>query len=153
MRLVSGKRERAKGERKRKLGEVGRERERAREEEDSSKRAAVVRCDCFPSFSTGSASALENPPAPLCSTRPARTIRAGKRGARDTKKSEESKREKEKKGGGKKPIEVAEKKKKNLFSSRSHLLVASALLGDVALRALGLEDLLAAGEVCAFLEC
>jgi hypothetical protein len=32
-------------------------------------------------------------------------------------------------------------------SFAAHLLVASALLGNVALRALGLEDLLSAGEV------
>ena len=63
-----------------------------------------------------------------------------------------------KKGGKERERDSKKKEKENqsrghsIFSlfhrANAHLLVASALLGDVALRALGLEDLLAAGDVC-----
>ena len=98
-------------------------------------------------FSTGSARALEKTLAPLCSPCPALSIRARKRGPRDTKKSGkrgEEREEKEETNRG--------RKKRTRFSSLllAHLLVASTLLGDVALCALSLEDLLAAGEVWRF---
>lgn len=48
-------------------------------------------------FSSGSAPHLENPPAPLCSPRPAVPIRARKRGARDTEKKAEREKKVKKK--------------------------------------------------------
>lgn len=67
-----------------------------------------------------------------------------KEGHATRKKGERTRR---RKGGNEKKKQTIEVLKEIESSFAAHLLVASALLGNVALRALGLEDLLSAGEV------